>query len=62
VYIYLLDKPRKIKWDTFINLSFDFSMALALLKRALILFLVIIVMLSYSHAYKPYVKEFDKLL
>ena len=28
-YIYLVDKPKKIMWDTFLNFSFDFSMAFA---------------------------------
>ena len=33
--MYLTDKPRKVRWNIFINLSFDFFMALALLKRVL---------------------------
>ena len=46
-YIFLVDKPRKIMWNTFFGFSFDFSMALALLKRALTFFIVVIFMLSY---------------
>jgi len=48
--MYLVDKPRKIMLNTFFSLSFDFSMALALLKRTLTFFAVIIFMLSYCHA------------
>jgi len=57
-YIYLVDKPKKIMWNTFINFSFDFSMALALLKKVPILFRVIVLMLSYNHAYEPYAEVF----
>jgi len=48
--IFLVDKPRKIIWNTFFGFSFDLSMALALLKRALTFFAVIIFELSYCHA------------
>ena len=47
--IFLVDKPRKIMRNTFFAFSFDFSIAFALLKRALTLFLVIIFMLFYCH-------------
>ena len=48
--------------DTFLDFSFDFSMAFALLKRALNFLTIIISVLSYSHACEPYAAEFDKLL
>jgi len=48
--MYLMDKPRKIMWNTFFAFSFNFSMALTLLKRALAFFVVIIFMFSYCHA------------
>jgi len=60
--ILLVDKHRKIVWNAFFAFSFDFSMALALLKRAITFFVVIIFMLSYCHAWKLYVEEFDRLL
>ena len=53
-----MDKPRKIMWKTF----FDFAMVIALLKRALTFFSVIIVALSHCHACEPDAKGFDKLL
>ena len=37
---YLVDKPRKIMWDTFFDFSFDFSMSFTLIKRALIFFVM----------------------
>ena len=43
--IYLVDKSKKIMWNTFIDFSFDFSMAFALSKRALTLFATIILVL-----------------
>ena len=48
--IFLVDAPRKIMWNTLFVFSFDFSMAFALLKRALTFFVVIIFMPSYCHA------------
>ena len=36
--IYLVDKPRKIMWNTFFDFSFDFSFSFTLIKRALIFF------------------------
>ena len=48
--------------NTFFAFSFYFSMAFALLKRALTFFAVIIFMLSYCHACESHAKEFDKLL
>ena len=56
--IYLVDKPRKILWNTF----FDFSMACSLTKSVLIFFALILCMLSYCHACEPHVATFDKLL
>jgi len=46
-YIYLVDKPGKIMWNTFFDFSFDFSMAFSLIKRALTFFALILCMLSY---------------
>jgi len=54
----LEDKPRKIMWNTI----FDFSMAFSFIKRALIYFALILCMLSYCQAWRPFVEEFDKLL
>ena len=56
--IYLVDKPRKIMWNTF----FEISLAFTLVKRALTLFVMIICVLSHSQAWKPFVEGFDKLL
>jgi len=60
--IYLVDKPRKILWNTFFTFSFDFSMAFTLIKRALVLFTFILCMLSYYQAWRPFAEQFDKLL
>jgi len=60
--IHLLDNPRKIIWNTFFVFSFDFSMAFSLMKRALTFFVLILCMLSYCQAWKPFAEEFDKLL
>ena len=38
--IYLVDKPRKILWNTFFTFSFDFSIGFCLIKRALTLSLI----------------------
>ena len=57
-----MDKPRKIMWNTFFDFSFDFSMAFSLLTRALIFFVMFIVVLSQHHACEPHAMEFDKLL
>jgi len=48
--IYLVDKPRKILWNTFFAFSFDFSMVFSMLKRVLNFFDIIICMLSYCQA------------
>jgi len=61
-YMYLVDAPRKIKRNTFFNLSFDFSIAFAILKIALTFFVMFIIMLSYSQACEPHVVVFNKLL
>ena len=60
--IYLVDKPRKIMWNTFFAFSFDFFMAFALIKRDLTFFALILCMLSYIQAWEPFTEEFDKLL
>ena len=49
-------------WHTFFDFSFDFSIGFCLIKRALTFFALILCMLSYCQACKPYAKEFDKLL
>ena len=51
--INLQDKPRKIMWNTIFDFYFDFSMAFDLLKRALILFSLILCMLSYLQVCEP---------
>jgi len=56
----LEDKPKKIMWSTLFYFSFDFSMALTL--GGLILFFVLILMFSHSHACEPHAMELDKLL
>jgi len=48
--IYLVDKPRKIIWNTFFDFSFDFSIAFALINRAVTFFTLILCMLSYCQA------------
>jgi len=48
--------------EYFLDFSFDFPVAFSLLKRALIFFVMIILVLSYYHGCEPYAKEFDKLL
>ena len=47
-FMYLVDAPRKIMWNTSSVFSFDFSMTFCLLKRALTFFIMFIFMLSYS--------------
>jgi len=49
-------------WNTFLDFSFGFSMAFALLKRGLTFFAMIILEFSYCRACKPYAEKFDKLL
>ena len=56
-----LDPYWKNHMENFV-LSFDFSVAFALLKRALTFFAVIIFMLSYCHACESRAQELDKLL
>ena len=48
--IYLVDKAKQIMLNTFLDLSFDFSMAFTLLKIALTFLAMIILVLSYCHA------------
>jgi len=57
--MHLMDKLRKIMWNTFLDSCFDFSIGFALLKRALTFVVVIIFTLSYCHAWKLYAQEFD---
>jgi len=61
-YIYLVDEPKKIMWATFLDLSFDFSTASSLFKRALTFFAMIILAVSYCHVYEAHSMEFDKFL
>jgi len=56
-----MDRPRKIMWNTFFYFSFHFSMAFALVNLVLTFFVVIIVVLSYSHSCKPHSIKFHKL-
>ena len=49
----LVDTPRKIMWAHFFTFLFDFSMAFALLTRALIFLVMFIVVLSQHHACEP---------
>jgi len=58
----LVDTPRKIMWTPFFTFSFDFSMAFALLTRALIFLIMFIVKLSQHHTSEPHTVEFDKFL
>jgi len=46
----LVDKLRKIMWNTFFDFCFDFSMVFTFIKRALIYFALILCMLSYCKA------------
>jgi len=48
--------------EYFFQFLFDFSMAFTLIKRALTFFALILCMLSYYKAWKPYTEEFDKIL
>jgi len=58
-WINLVDKFRKILWNTLFAFSFDFSMAFPVLKSALNFLALILCMLSYCHAYEPYAAAFD---
>ena len=60
--INLGDKPRKIVSNTFFAFCFDFSMAVSLIKGALIFFALILFMLSHYHACEPHDSALDKLL
>ena len=55
--INLEDNPRKILSNIFFAFSFDFSMAFALIKRALTFFALILCTLSYCQSWKPFAKE-----
>ena len=61
-FMYLVDAPRKIMWNTFFDFSFDFSMKFGLLKRALTFFVMFIFMFPYTQACEPHAAMFDKLL
>jgi len=60
--IYIVNKPRKILWNNFFAFSFDFSMAFTLIKRALTFYTLILCMLSYCQAWKPFAEEFDNVM
>jgi len=60
-WINLVDKPRKVLWNTFFAFSFNFPMAFSLMKRTLIFFTLILYRLSYCHACEPHAATFDKL-
>jgi len=59
--MYVVDALRKIIWNTFFDFSFDFSIALGLVKRVLTLFIVVILKLSCFHACQFHVVALDKL-
>jgi len=61
-YMCLVDKPRKIMWNTFCDFFFDFSIVFDLIRRALTFFNVLILLLSHCHAYESHVVVFIKLL
>ena len=61
-YMYLVDEPRKLMWNSFFNFSVDFSIVLGLMRRALTFFNVLILMLSLCHACESHIMAFDKLL
>ena len=58
-YMYLVNKPRKIMWNTFFDYSFDFSIVFGLMRRALTFFNVLILMLSHYHACESHAVVFD---
>jgi len=49
-------------WSTFFHHAFDFSMALDKFKRALTIFIVILLVLSHSHHFEMHATAYDKLL
>jgi len=51
--MYLVDKPKEIMWNVFIDFFKKFSMIFALSMRVLTFLVVIIFMLSYYHACGP---------
>jgi len=61
-FMYLVDAPRKIMWNTFFDFSFDFSMAFGLLKIGLTFVAMFFFIFSYSQAYGAHARVFDKLL
>jgi len=54
--------PRKIKWTTFFDHIFDFSMAFDKCKRALTTFTSFLFVFSYLRHSKMHVVAHDKLL
>ena len=48
--ICLVDRPRKIMWNTFFDFTFEFFMTFSLLNRPLTFFVMFILMLSYYQA------------
>ena len=59
---YLEDVPRKIMWSTFFDHTFDFFKAFDKFKRALTIFVMILLVFSYSHHFEMHAMEYDKLL
>ena len=54
--------PRKIRWSTSFDHTFDISMEFDEFKRRLTLFAPSFLMLSYSHHSEMHVTTYDKLL
>ena len=59
---YLEDVPRKIMWSTFLDHTFDFSMAFDEFKRPLTLVAPSFLVLSYSHHFEMHATTYNKLL
>jgi len=57
--LYLVDKPYEIMWNTFSDFCFDFSIAFALLMRALIFLTILIIILYHHQACEPHAMELD---
>ena len=59
---YLEDVPRKVMWSTFLDHTFDFSMAFDEFKRPITLFALSFLVFSYSHHSELHAITYDKLL
>jgi len=59
---YLEAVLRKIRWSTFFDHNFDFSMAFDEFKRPLTLFAPSFIVFSYSYHCKMHATTYDKLL